>query len=164
MSAPIVRRAGPADARGIAEMLTDLLAATGTSAIAGPVGAATVRTWMTAAPERAVWHLAEDEKGAIQGVQWIEPAADLPEDMADIATFAALGRQRLGTGSALFAATVPVARALGFRWLHASIRADNEGGLVYYRSRGFEAFGRIADRPLSDGRRIDRIRMRHDLT
>lgn len=163
MTPPILRRAGPADARDIARLLSDVLAASDTSAMAGPVEAATIRDWMGAAPGRTVWHVAETEDGTILGVQWIKPRADLPEDMADIATFAAFGRQRLGTGSALFSRTVPAARALGYRWLHASIRADNEGGLVYYRSRGFEPFDRVIGAPLADGRRVDRIRMRYDL-
>jgi L-amino acid N-acyltransferase YncA len=160
---PIVRRAGPADARSIAELLSGVLAATDTWAIGGPVDAGTVRDWMAGAPERALWHVAEAEEGTILGVQWIEPVAGPGESIADIATFAAPGRQRIGTGSALFATTVPAARSLGYRWLHAAIRADNEGGLVYYRSRGFEPFGRITDRPLAGGLRIDRIRMRYDL-
>ena len=167
MSAPFLRRAGPADARAIAEMLSGVLAAADTSAITGPVAAATIRAWMGAASERSVWHVAEDAAGECLGVQWIEPDDDLPADTADtadIATFVAHGRQRIGTGSALFAATVPAARALGYRWLHAAIRADNAGGLIYYRSRGFEPLGRITDRPLADGRRIDRIAMRYDLT
>jgi GNAT superfamily N-acetyltransferase len=145
-------------------MLSEVLASADVSALPGPVEAATVRSWMAAAPARAVWHVAEDDRGTTLGVQWIEPLPDLPDDAADIATFVAPGRQGLGSGSALFQATVQAARALGYRWLHAVIRADNEGGLIYYRSRGFEPIGRITDRPLPDGRRIDRIAMRHDLT
>jgi L-amino acid N-acyltransferase YncA len=163
VSPRIVRRAGVADARGIADLLRDVLADADTSALAGPPDAATVRKWMASAPERAAWHVAEAEDGTTLGVQWIEPLDALPPDMADIATFVAPGRQRIGTGSALFAKTVDAARALGYRWLQAVIRADNEGGLVYYRSRGFEPVGRITDRQLADGRRIDRIAMRYDL-
>ncbi|NER01119.1 MAG: lysozyme [Cyanothece sp. SIO2G6] len=72
---------------------------------------------MRLAPERSAWHLAEREDGAILGVQWIEPHSDLPKDMADIATFAALGRQQIGVGSALFVKTLQVAKRLGYLWL-----------------------------------------------
>ena len=160
---PHVRRAGPADARDIAVLISDLLRSADTSAIAGPVDRSDIRSWMATAPDRSAWHVAENNAGAVLGVQWIEPRADLPANTCDIATFVSQGRQSIGIGSALFTRSAEAARALGYRWLHAYIRADNDGGLIYYRSRGFEPWRVDLSVPLSDGRAVDRIAMRYDL-
>ena len=97
---------------------------------------------MAAAPARSRWLVAEGEAGEILGLQWIEPHAGLPDEAANIATFVLPGRQQLGIGSALFAATERAARDVGYVWINATIRADNEGGLVYYQSRGFRVWTR----------------------
>jgi L-amino acid N-acyltransferase YncA len=160
---PILRPAAPADARDIAALLSAVVAEGGRTAIAGPMDGAAVRAWMASAPARSCWHVAETEAGEIAGLQLIEPHADLPAEAADIATFVAEGRRRPGIGRALFEATVVAARALGYGWLHAAVRADNESGLIYYRSRGFEPFDRLRAVPLPDGRPVDRIRLARDL-
>jgi len=158
-----LRRAGPADARDIAAMLSRVLAAADTSAIRGPVGADTIRGWMAAAPARSRWTVAEGEAGEILGLQWIEPHAGLPHEAADIATFVLPGRQQLGIGSALFTATERAARDLGYVWINATIRADNEGGLIYYQSRGFRVWKRETGVKIAPGRVVDRICTRYDL-
>lgn len=158
-----LRAAGVLDARAAAAFLSDVLSSADTSAISGPVDTETMARWMRLAPDRAAWTIAEDDGGEIRGLQWIEPNADLRADTADIATFVDPGRQQLGIGSALFEATVRQARDLGFRVLHASVRADNTGGLIYYKSRGFELWRRIPDVPLADGRTVDRLRLLRDL-
>jgi GNAT superfamily N-acetyltransferase len=158
-----LRQAGPADARGIAEMLSQVLAASDTSAIQGPVDTATIRAWMAAAPDRSRWTVAEDAGGDILGLQWIEPHANLPSEAADIATFVVPGRQQLGIGSALFGATEAVARAMGYAWINATIRADNPGGLTYYQSRGFRVWKREMAVEIAPGRIVDRVSTRYDL-
>ena len=158
-----IRPAGAADARDIAGLVSTLVRGGDTSAIAGPVARADIIEWMDFAPERSAWHVAETDSGDILGVQWIEPHHDLPPDTADIATLVVQGRQRIGIGSSLFAQSLRAGRRLGYRWLHAYIRADNEGGLIYYRSRGFEPWRSDPEVPLADGRRIDRVAMRYDL-
>jgi L-amino acid N-acyltransferase YncA len=163
MSGFDIRIAGPADARGIAEMLSHVLASADTSAIVGPVDGAKIREWMLVAPARSNWRVAEAESGEILGLQWIEPTADLPPEACSIATFVLPGRQQLGIGSALFAETDRAARALGYRWINATIRADNEGGIIYYQSRGFRVWKRTSDVPLASGRLVDRISTRYDL-
>ncbi len=87
--------------------------------------------------------MVEDEAGIVMGFQWIAPHDGLPPEAVDIATFARVGRTQIGIGSALFRATEAAARQMGYRWINANIRADNEGGLIYYQSRGFETYGRI---------------------
>jgi GNAT superfamily N-acetyltransferase len=158
-----IRLAGPADARDIADMLSRVLASADTSAIPGPVDAGTIREWMAFAPARSVWHVAENDRGEILGLQWIEPHAGLPADAASIATFVAPGRQQLGIGSALFPTTERAARQLGYEWTNASIRADNPGGLTYYQSRGFRTWNREEGVEIAPGKIVDRVSTRYDL-
>jgi hypothetical protein len=97
--------------------------------------------WMALAPARSNWHVAEAESGEIFGLQWIEPMPVCrPRPAASRPSFAgsAAARHRI----ALFPATERAARALGYRWINATIRADNEGGIVYYQSRGFRVWKR----------------------
>jgi ribosomal protein S18 acetylase RimI-like enzyme len=97
------------------------------------------------------------------GFQWIAPNDGLPPEAVDIATFAKPGRQGLGIGSRLFDATRAAAKALGYRWINANIRAENESGLTYYQSRGFEDYGRIRGYRMADGTVVDKILKRYDL-
>ncbi|MBF9030648.1 GNAT family N-acetyltransferase [Rhodobacterales bacterium HKCCE3408] len=113
--------------------------------------------------DRSAWHVAEDEAGRVMGFQWIEPADYLPADAAEIATFARKGSSGLGIGSALFRATEAAARALGYAWINANIRADNSGGLAYYQSRGFEDYGRVEGYPMENGQVVDKVLKRFDL-
>jgi L-amino acid N-acyltransferase YncA len=69
----------------------------------------------------------------------------------------------LGIGSALFAATRKTAKALGYKWINANIRADNEGGLIYYQSRGFQDSRGIEGYELTDGQVVDKRLKRFDL-
>jgi len=158
-----IRSAGPADARDIAEMLSRVLASADTSSIQGPVDSKTIRTWMASAPDWSAWYVAEDQSGDVLGLQWIEPHADLPPEAASIATFVAPGRQQLGIGSSLFTATTQAARDLGYGWINATIRTDNEGGLTYYQSRGFRTWKQEKDVEIAAGRFVDRVSTRYDL-
>jgi L-amino acid N-acyltransferase YncA len=158
-----VRPAHPLDARDMAAILSDIMAIGGTTALTGKVEADDILAWMRRAPEASAWHVAETPEGEIVGFQWIERHDALPSDAADISTFAKPGRQGLGIGSKLFDATRAAAKALGYRWINANIRADNAGGLIYYQSRGFEEYGRIERYRLADGHIVDKVLKRYDL-
>lgn len=158
-----VRPAHPLDAREMAAILSEIIAIGGTTAMTGDIDANFIRARMRAAPEGSAWHVAETEAGKIVGFQWIAPGDDLPPEAAGIATFAKPGQQGLGIGSKLFEATKAAARALGYRWINANIRADNDSGLTYYQSRGFEDYGRIDGYRMADGRVVDKILKRYDL-
>jgi ribosomal protein S18 acetylase RimI-like enzyme len=119
---------------------------------------------MRTAPEASAWHVAETSEGEIVGMQWITRRDTLPPEAADISTFAKPGLQGLGIGSKLFEATKAAAKALGYRWISANIRADNAGGLIYYQSRGFEDYGRIEGHRMADGQIVEKILKRYDLT
>jgi RimJ/RimL family protein N-acetyltransferase len=65
-----------------------------------------------------------------------------------------------GAGSVMFEATKQAARAAGYTFIDAKIRADNVPGLAYYAKMGFEDFEVDKDVPLIDGTPMDRITKR----
>ena len=157
-----IRRAGALDSgASMAELLNEVIVAGGTTAITETVTRADLAGWM-AAPH-AIWHLAEDEAGALLGFQWVVPLTTEPGLVAEIATFARVGRTGLGIGSALFDATREACRAEGYAWIRANIRADNTGGLAYYQSRGFEDYGRIEGYRMGNGQVVDKVLKRYEL-
>ncbi len=162
MSKMSVRRAGLLDARPIAQLLNQIILQGGTTAMTREMTADDIRALMTERPRNA-WHLAEDDAGEVLGFQWIDQIDSLPPEAASIGTYARLGHTGLGIGSALFAATQKAARDLGYKWINADIRADNEGGLIYYQSRGFEDYGRKTGVQLDDGTQVEKVLKRFDL-
>jgi L-amino acid N-acyltransferase YncA len=159
-----VVRAGRQHVADMAALLNEIISAGGTTALTSPVSGRDLAEWMARAPERSAWHVAETDTGEVDGFQWIEPADYLPENTAEIATFARAGRTGLGIGSALFRKTEVEARRLGYRWINANIRADNTGGLIYYQSRGFEDYATKRAVALDDGTVVDKILKRYDLS
>ncbi|MGR3792661.1 N-acetyltransferase family protein [Vannielia sp. SX4] len=157
-----IRPAAPADARAITELLQDIVDAGGTTAITGTVSRSDIEAQL-ASTDRAAWHVAEDDAGELLGFQWIEPMVDEPKTCAEIASFARRGKTGLGIGSKLFEVTRAAAKALGYTWIRANIRADNAGGLAYYQSRGFEDYGRIEGYVMGDGTVVDKVLKRYDL-
>lgn len=159
----VVRRAGALDARPMAELLNAIIRKGGTTAFTEEVSAEQLQSWFLQEPDRSVWHLAEDESGTVMGFQSIEPKDALGDAVCDIATFVRIGSTGMGIGSRLFEQTATAARGLGYRWINATIRADNESGLTYYQSRGFEQYARHKNVALSNGLVVDRISKRYDL-
>ena len=157
-----VRRAGALDTRAMAELLNRIIARGGTTALTTPVTGDELAEWMTSSPGSA-WHVAETDTGDVVGFQWIAPNADLPPEACDIATFVQVGQTGLGIGSRLFDATRKAAKALGYAWINATIRADNTGGLAYYQSRGFEDYHRLPEVTLDDGTVVAKACKRYDL-
>lgn len=157
-----IRRAGAMDAARIADLLNEVIAAGGTTALTRAVSGDQIAGWIACDP-RAIWHLAEDEGGQLVGFQWVEPYTEIGPEVAQIATFARIGRTGLGIGSRLFEQTRALARLAGYVWINAEIRADNSGGLAYYQSRGFEDWGRRSGVLLEDGTIVDKVLKRFDL-
>lgn len=158
-----IRPATALDTRQMADLLNALIAEGGTTALTRPVTGADISDWMQSAPGKSAWHVAVNDAGEVLGFQWIEPAAYLPDDAAEIASFVKIGRAGLGIGSALFEKTRDAARVLGYAWINANIRADNEGGLIYYQSRGFRDYDRWEGYKLDSGLVVDKILKRFDL-
>lgn len=150
-----IRPSVHADAAELAALLNEVVAQTGTSALEEPLDEVTFADWFIDGPLMLTSFLAEHEGRAI-GFQTVSRYGDLPEGWGDIGTFT---RQpgRGGVGSALFERTRAEAVRLGLVALKATIRADNEAGLAYYASRGFEDYRVDRAVPLKDGRPVDRI-------
>lgn len=65
-----------------------------------------------------------------------------------------------GAGSVMFDVTRKAAKAAGFAWIDAKIRADNAPGLAYYTKMGFVDHKTTKGVPLADGTPVDRITKR----
>ncbi|MBU2980365.1 GNAT family N-acetyltransferase [Lentibacter algarum] len=141
-----IRRVTSHDARQLAELLNEIIAIGGTTAIKDPKSRDDMVSWIESNKANSAWFLAENDKGEVLGFQKISPYHSLPDEACSIATFARVGKAQLGIGSALFEQTQKAARDLGFAWINATIKAENSGGIAYYQSRGFEPYKRDAER------------------
>ncbi len=158
-----VRRAMNLDAKSMAKLLNEIIRIGGTTALTRAVTGEDLMEWMANDPDRSAWHVALNDTETVVGFQWITPAGYLPPEAAEIATFVQVGQTGLGIGSALFKATAKAAKDLGYTWINANIRADNEGGLIYYQSRGFVDYDRIENYRLESGALTDKVLKRYDL-
>lgn len=159
-----VRPSMKLDAKDMARLLNEIIETGGTTALTRPVTEQDMRERIAVNPGRAAWHVAVDDSEKVLGFQWVAPSEDLPPEACDIATFVQQGQTGLGIGSALFAASRKAAKALGYSWINANIRADNEGGLIYYQSRGFQDYGMIEGYELANGQLVDKRLKRFDLS
>ena len=157
-----VRRGTPLDLAPSARLLNEIIRAGGTTALTKEVTAESLGEWLEADKGQATWHVAELD-GEVLGFQWIGLFEGLPEGAVEIATFVQSGKTGLGIASKLFDATRKAAKAMGYQWIRAIIRADNEGGLTYYQSRGFRTYGEMTDVVLDDGMVVDKVLKRFDL-
>ena len=158
-----VRPAIALDAASMARLLNAIILQGGTTALTTEVSGADLLERMHANDGRATWYVAVNAAEEVVGFQWIDSADYLPPEAAEIATFVQVGQTGLGIGSKLFDATRAAAKALGFKWINANIRADNEGGLIYYQSRGFQDYGRIEGYEMANGQIVDKVLKRYDL-
>jgi len=151
------------DASDMARLLNEIIVQGGTTARTTPVTAADIRDLIASHPGRSAWQVALDAQEKVVGFQWVAPEDYLPPNAVDISTFVQVGQTGLGIGSALFAATKKAAKDLGYTWINANIRADNEGGLIYYQSRGFQDYDTIENYALADGTLVTKRLKRFDL-
>lgn len=158
-----VRAAMALDCASMARLLNEIIEIGGTTALTRPVTGQDLQQWMQSDADRSAWHVALNEGENVVGFQWISPHPKLPPQAADIATFVQVGRTGLGIGSSLFNATAKAAKALGYIWINATIRADNDGGLTYYQSRGFRDWHVDQDVALESGQIVDKISKRYDI-
>ncbi|MCV6593852.1 MAG: GNAT family N-acetyltransferase [Silicimonas sp.] len=155
-----IRPATPGDTSGMAELLNEIIAIGGTTAIETPVSPAMMEDWYLG--DGAICcHVALDSNGAIAGFQAIE-ATDAPGIGAS-STFARQTDKVAGVGTALFEATKAVTRAHGLTAIDAKIRADNAPGLAYYKKMGFQDHHVVPGVPLANGTPVDRVVKRYQL-
>ena len=159
-----VRPVTSADAPALADLLNPIIRAGGTTALEEPFTAEALDSEYLTGPTVLCCHVAEDAAGHPIAFQTLGRKAGLPDDVGDIATFAAIARKQTGAGSALFAATKTRARALGLSAINATIRADNTGGLTFYAKQGFVDHDVTGGVPLADGTPVDRVHKRYSLS
>ncbi|MCH2163710.1 MAG: GNAT family N-acetyltransferase [Marinovum sp.] len=157
-----IRRAQKLDTGDMAELLNAIIATGGTTALTKPVTGDDLWDWIVEDGDQGAWNVAEID-GRAQGFQWVGPNSALPPDACDIATFVREGQTGLGIGSKLFDATRAAATSLGYDWINANIRTDNESGLTYYQSRGFRTYGGKEGHVLDNGLVVDKVFKRYDL-
>lgn len=98
-----------------------------------------------------------------QSLVWPDDEGDpFPDGWAIVASFVRPDVAGQGVGRGLFTATRDAARDAGVAVIDATIRADNEVGLAYYRAMGFRDYDILFGVPLRDGTLVDRIRKRFD--
>jgi L-amino acid N-acyltransferase YncA len=151
------------DANSMAVLLNAIIEKGGTTALTRPVTGQDLTEWMASNASQSAWHVALDDTEQVVGFQWISPHEKLPPEACDVATFVQIGRTGLGIGSALFSATAKAAKGLGYKWINATIRADNDGGLTYYQSRGFRTWIIDEGIKLDSGLIVDKISKRFDV-
>lgn len=163
MSRFAVRAVTSADAPVLADLLNAVIRAGGTTALEDEFTPGALDAVYLTGPSVHCCHVAEDASGALAAFQTLVRYPGLPDNVGDIATFAALDRKQSGAGSALFAATTRRARELGLAAINATIRADNTGGLAFYTKQGFVDQAVTKSVPLADGTLVDRVHKRFDL-
>lgn len=159
-----VRDVAHADAAELTELLNAIIAKGGTTSLEEPFTTAQLDRAYLSGPDVLCCFVAVDvATGRIEGFQTLGRYPNLPDDVGDIGTFARPDGTQRGVGSTLFAATRERARALGLSAINATIRADNVGGLAFYRKLGFIDHEVLKDVPLKAGTPVDRIVRRYAL-
>lgn len=159
-----VRPVRDEDAAELAELLNEIIARGGTTALEEPFTAQRLaETYLTGPGVISCFVAVDRATGRLLGFQTLVRDAHLPPDVGDIGTFARVGGTQRGVGTALFAATRAAAQAKGLAAINATIRADNTGGLAFYGRMGFLDHSVRAAIPLKDGTPVDRINRRYAL-
>lgn len=153
----VTRKAILEDAGQLREILNDIIKIGGTTAIEAPLTQDEFVDYFLRGRNHICCFVAVDEEGNLAGFQSMERRDNLPEDWADIATFARLKKKIPGVGTALFAVSRHYAGQVGIVAINATIRADNLGGLSYYEKQGFHTYAIKDDAPLKEGTKVDRI-------
>ena len=157
----VIRRAVPADAVSLNQILSAIIAIGGTTAFQSPLTETEFSDNFIEGDNCIVCFVAERtiDKQLI-GFQALSKNNTLPNDWVDIATYSRPEPRTPGVGSALFRRTKAAARDLGIVAINATIRADNHCGLPYYEKMGFRTYDILKDVLLQDGTPVDRIKKR----
>lgn len=157
----LIRRARISDAQGMIDVFNPIIRAGGTTAIEDEYSLDAQRAFLQAIGPREACHIAFDQKiSAIVGFQSHATHEQLPDDIADIATFVRADQKGRGIGRLLSEATFVTAHKDGYSAINATIRADNFGGLAFYTRIGFRDHSVKRAAPLASGRMVDRISKR----
>ena len=151
------------DAPVLADLLNEIIARGGTTALEAPFTPEALAEAMLTGPGVICCFVAQDGESGLGGFQSLLRFAGLPDGVGDIATFSRVGWVQKGTGSRLFAVTRQTATEKGLVAINATIRADNVGGLAFYSRLGFRDHGISRAMPLRDGTSGDRVSKRYIL-
>lgn len=157
----LIRPVRLSDAEAIARILNTIIAAGCYTVLEGPLTAEAERDFIARFPPRGVFLVAERRPdGAIVGLQDVEPFAPYShafDHVGTMGTFVDLACRRQGIGARLTGETLAVARRQGFEKILTCVRADNPGGLAFYRQIGFRVVGTAERQALLGGQYIDEI-------
>jgi L-amino acid N-acyltransferase YncA len=147
------------DAPAIVDLLNPIIEAGTFTVLDRPVTVEDQLEFIRSLPPRSVYHVAVATGGAVAGIQDVLPHGPHKAlaHVGEISTFVALERGGAGVGRTLTAATVRAARALGYRKLLATIRADNPGAVSFYEGRGFRRVALLRAHALVGGRFLDEV-------
>lgn len=156
------RRFRSEDSAPLCALINDIIAVGGTTSHETPFDAPRLIAHFFEGPDVLAAHVVTAE-GVPLGFQTLARHDALPQGWGDIGTFTRRSAPVRGAGRALFTSTRAQARALGLIAINATIRADNEGGLRFYRGLGFTQYGQSQGVPLSEGRAVDRLHHRYQI-
>jgi RimJ/RimL family protein N-acetyltransferase len=160
-----VRHAVPGDAAPLCEILNTIIGIGGATVLEIPLSLVEFSGYFLEGERFLVCFVAEDLPTSRQlGFQGLSRHPELPDDWADIGTFAQIEPRTPGVGTALFAHTKAWASERELAAINAAIRADNHGGLAYYEKMGFRNYQIAKGVPLRDGTPVDRVLKRYLVT
>jgi L-amino acid N-acyltransferase YncA len=149
------------DAEAIVRILNPIIEAGTYTILDTPVTAEAERRYISALPERAIFHVAQTPgSDRIVGFQTMEPFAVYTracDHVGVIATFVDLGCRRQGIGQRLFEATFDAARRKGYEKIFTYVRGDNPAALRAYMKCGFGMIGTSARHAKIGGCYVDEI-------
>jgi ribosomal-protein-alanine N-acetyltransferase len=157
-----VRRAGPADAPGIAAVLAVVVAERVHSAIDRVWGVEQERRYLESLSAREAVHVVVDDAGHIVGLQILDRWSVLLDSMAhvgQVGTFLLPDWRGRGVGRQLWQATAAFAREARYEKLLVQVRSANNRAQSFYRSLGFAECGRLSRQVTIDGTQDDEILM-----
>ncbi|WGW13567.1 GNAT family N-acetyltransferase [Saxibacter everestensis] len=134
----LIRAAGRSDALPLSQLLNRVVDEGDKTAIDSHLTDAEFAEWFLTGDHCLSCTVAQNDSGSILGFQALERFHDdLPEGMADIATFVSADARGKGIGTALIDATVREAQDRNITSIRAVIRNSNQTATYYYRSIGF---------------------------
>jgi L-amino acid N-acyltransferase YncA len=155
-----IRKATADDAQELSGLLNEIIEAGCTTALEAPLSPDQLADWFITGEFALTCHVAQAGSG-LAGFQFLSLYENRLEGWADIETFARRSPKIPGVGTALFSATVSVAKERNIDFINATIRADNGGGLAYYEKMGFRTYNVMEKVPLDDGTPVDRIQKQY---
>ena len=151
-----IRKACKKDSKQLCEILNEIIEIGGTTGFENGLSESDFESDFLHGTDCICCFLAESDE-LVLGFQSLSLHPNLPDDWADIATFARVTPKVHGVGTTLFEATLNFARLQNIHSINATIRADNKSGLSYYSKMGFRDYSIARGILLQDGTPVDRI-------